>query len=157
MSELSSVDAWMGEVKRAIAEAGGSGAFLVSLGAYRPDLVRALANALGYAFVDFRARHMAPLGPGAAGVTLERINEVAADAAGRAGIVLHNVEGLLATRSAETRRAFLADLVGRTSEHAVVVPLAIFCDEAPEAGPRHVRLDPAALPDEKLLMRLATR
>ncbi|MCB1505180.1 MAG: hypothetical protein KDJ47_09405 [Hyphomicrobiaceae bacterium] len=158
MNERSAtLSSWMEPVGLAISACGGQGSFLVSLGTYRPDLVRALAHSLDFAFVDFRAEYMAPLGAGASGVPLERINEVATNPMGRAGIVIHNVEGLLSTRGTDVRRAWLADLISFTSRHAVVVPLALYCGDAPSPNPRHVEIDPAVLPEEKLLMRLASR
>lgn len=149
--------AWMAPIRAALEAGGNTGSYLVSLGAYRPDVVRMIAAEMGLAFVDFRAEHMAPLGPGAAGVPLERILEVADEAGAERGVLMHNVEALLAARAAERRAAWLASFIERPSARAVVVPLSIFCNEAPTASPRVVTIDPIVLPDEKLLMRLATR
>lgn len=148
---------WVAAVAKAVSDGGGKGGYLVSMGTYRPDLVRVLATALGYGFIDFRAEFMAPLGIGASGVPLERIYEVAADPEIRAGIVIHNTEGLLSTRSAESRKAWFAGLLERPYDHAVIITLALYGAEAPTDNPRVVHIDPTTLPDEKMLIRLATR
>ena len=147
----------MAPIRSALEQGSHAGSYLVSLGAYRPDVVRMIAAEMGLAFVDFRAEHMAPLGPGAAGVPLERILEVADEAGAGRGVVMHNVEALLAARAALRRVEWLASFLARPSAHAVVVPLSIFCNEAPVGDRRVVEIDPMSLPDEKLLMRLATR
>lgn len=149
--------AWMAPIRTAFENGGRTGSYLVCLGTYRPDVVRMIAADLGLAFLDFRAAHMAPLGLGAAGVPLERILEVADEVGAERGIVMHNVEALLAARAAERRIEWLASFLARPSVRPVVVPLSIFCSEAPAGNARVVSIDPTSLPDEKLLMRLATR
>lgn len=149
--------AWMAPIRSALERGSFAGGYLVSLGTYRPDLVRMIAAEMGLAFIDFRAEHMAPLGPGAAGVPLERVLEVADGANAARGVVVHNVEALLAARAAQRRVEWLASFLARPSTHAVVVPLSIFCNEAPSNDARVIEIDPLSLPDEKLLMRLAIR
>lgn len=160
---------WLDPVERALHEHERQGAFLVMFDSYRPDLVRAMAHAFAMRFIDFRAEHMVPLGRDAARLPLARIEEVIAEAVESdhelgirtarqsTGIVLHNVEALLATRDRAARAGFMAEFVVKPTRIPVLVPISIFASDVPELGSRVVRIDPAALPQEKLLFRLATQ
>jgi hypothetical protein len=160
---------WLAPVAAALEVQGGNGAFLVLFDTYRPDLVRAMAHAFSMGFIDFRVQYMQPLGHGAGGLPLARINEVIAqshqESAGlpglngsgqkSKGIVLHNVEALLATRGRDKRIAWMAEFIEMPVPAPVLIPLAVFADEAAQAHPRVVRIDTSGLPQEKLLFRLA--
>lgn len=157
---------WLAPVAAAIEKQGGNGAFLVLFETYRPDLVRAMAHALVMDFIDFREKYLRPLGAGASGVPLARINEVIAKSHQEQadldaceyktrGVVLHNVEALLATRGRDERVAWMAEFVNMPVPIPVLVPLAVFADEAAQANPRVTRIDTSCVPQEKLLLRLA--
>lgn len=154
--------AWLTPVAAALEREARRGRFLVAFDIYRPDLARAMAHALRLQFIDFRAQYMMPLGRDAGRLPLARIEELIADAErepaadGEAqGLVLLNVEALLATRPAQERITWMQDFIARPSAVPVIVPVSVFAAEAPAADPRVVAIDPAAVPSEKLLFRLA--
>ena len=155
--------AWLEPVRAALSRSGPPAPLLVVFEAYRPDLVRAMAHHLGFRFVDFRAEHMLPLGAEGARLPLSRLSDVmhralaADDGPAASGLVLHNVEALLATRPAAERIGWLADFVARDSAAPVIVPLAVFADDAPSGHGNVVRIDAGALPPEKLLFRMAAQ
>lgn len=158
---------WLSPVEAALERHGGTGAYLVLFETYRPDLVRAMAHAMSMRFIDFREQHMLPLGRDAARMPLARIGEavVACDADGAApdcrqterqsGIVLHNVEALLASRDSSARANWMAGFIALPTRVPVIVPLAVFTNEAPEASTRVARIEASCVPQEKLLLRLA--
>lgn len=160
-SDLSPLPAWMAPVRDALESQGRSGVFLVAFETYRPDLVRALAHALDFRFIDFRAEHMQPLGADAARLPVAKMEEVIdrtihADPA-PAGVVLHNAEALLATRPADARAAWMLRMLDEPTRVPVLLPLALFTDAAPATSARLVRVDTRGLPPEKLLFRLGAR
>lgn len=133
----------------------GAGSYIVVFPAYRPDLVEDLALTLGCAFVDFRRERLAPLGPEAHRLSLEAINACAAERANDRGVVLQNAEALLAAKSSEDRRAWLADFTHTPRSGIVILPLAIFGEDAPQDG-RVIRLAQDGLPQESLLRQLSS-
>lgn len=152
---------WIEPISRALHEQGQSGVFFVAFETYRPDLVRAMAHALGFRFIDFRAEHMQPLGAGASGLPISRIEEVVDEAQrddpAPDGIVLHNAEALLATCVPEQRAAWMSRMIAASTRVPVLFPLAVFTDAAPAASARVVRLGAIDMPAEKLLFRLAAQ
>lgn len=156
MTSASATMAWTDPVAATIAAEGGQGTFLVCFPGYRPELVRALADRLGFDYLDFRAVSLAPLGWRASALTLDALDQtIGARAAG--GLVLNNSEALLATKPMIERVAWLSEAVARTAGPPVLVALAVFGNEAPANGPRVCRLEPDGLPPEKLLVRLASQ
>lgn len=173
---------WLTPVSNALAQTGRAGGYLIVFETYRPDAVKMMAHALQLSFLDFRALHMAPLGSKAAQLPLSRIQEVIVAeitaGAGAAphgdqvaatqtrdeepetvcnGLVLHNVEALLATRAEAERRAWLSAFLAHPYSRPVLVPLSIFSAEAPAKPERVIVIDPVLLPPEKLLLRLASQ
>lgn len=132
-------------------------ALAVILSEYRPDLVLAVADALGLRHRDFRREVMAPAGAGAAELPLSSIDatirSVRTDDPAAAGIVLQNVEALLAVASAQDRASWLAEFVGSAQPLPVILPFALFGDDVP-AGPYRIAIAPDAVPRDNLMMRL---
>lgn len=133
------------------------GPFFVAFSEYRPELVRALADDLGFTFVDFRAEFMRPLGWEAARLPLTTLTEAVERHCTGPGVVLHNAEALLAAKSAAERRDWLRAFATRDWPAPVVVPIAIFQRDLPACGARFHRIDPDDLPSETILTRLATQ
>ncbi|HRK18863.1 MAG TPA: hypothetical protein PK970_07895 [Hyphomicrobiaceae bacterium] len=150
---------WLRPIATMIEAAGGSGGFLVAFPQYRPTLVRAMAEAFDLAFVDFRAERLSALGSRAPQLELGALSEaiMEANACYGRGVVLHNVEALLASKPEAERRAWLASVVAAGWGFPVVVPVALYQPEMPAAVDRVCRLDPEHIPEESLLMRLASR
>lgn len=159
MTAQADAGGWTGQVADRIAANGRSGGFLVAFPQYRPVLVRILADALGLDFVDFRASRMAALGWDAAALPLSALDtaiERHCEQTGR-GVLLHNAEALLATKGAHERGAWLAGFVTRDWPVPAVVPVAVYGTELPAGSRRICSLDPAVLPPESFLVRLADR
>ncbi|HRK23696.1 MAG TPA: hypothetical protein PLQ11_01960 [Beijerinckiaceae bacterium] len=133
----------------------GPGGFVVDFASYRPDLVQDMAAALQCAHVDFRRLVMAPLGSNAHTVPLTAIEATIAGQANERGIVLHNAEALLATRSASDRRSFVEGFLAAPRSNVVVLPMALFGREIADHE-RIVRLTQEDLPTESLLVQLAS-
>ncbi len=148
---------WMAPIGQMLDAHAWRGNYLIALQTYRPDVVGVIADEFDLAFCDFRAAHMAQLGWRAAELPLARLNQVAADASADQGLVLHNAEALLATKSKSERSTWFSEFVQCSSRHPVLIPLSIFFDEAPEACARVAWIDPTDLPAEKLLIRLASQ
>lgn len=156
MTSATATSAWTETVAAMIAAERGEGTFLACFPGYRPELVRALADRLGYDYLDFRAASLAPLGWRANALTLDALDQtIGARAAG--GLVLNNAEALLATKPMLDRVAWLGEAVTRTCGAPVLVALAVFGSEAPANGLRVCRLDADMLPPERLLVRLASQ
>lgn len=156
MTSTSASLAWTDPVAAMIAAAAGEGTFLVCFPGYRPELVRALADRLGFDYLDFRAVSLAPLGWRASALPLDALDQtICARASG--GLVLNNSEALLATKPMIERVAWLSKAVSRTSGPPVLVALAVFGNEAPANDPRVCRLEADSMPPEKLLVRLASQ
>ena len=150
------VAAWLAPVRAALADTDDSRGLIVRFPDFRPDLASAMARSLGLAFVDFRKERMARLGTGAAGLSLGELTEAALDAMeGGSGVVLHNAEALLGVHPRERRRQWFARLVSPGWIRPFVVPVTLFGDDIPANSPRVVLLEPALLPNETLLSRLA--
>ena len=148
---------WMAPIAQVLDAHAWRGNYLIALQTYRPDVVGIIADELNLAFCDFRATHMAQLGWHAAELPLDRLSQVAADAGSDQGLVLHNAEALLATKSKSERSTWFSEFVQCSSRHPVLIPLSIFFGEVPEACARVAWIDPTDLPEEKLLIRLASQ
>lgn len=148
---------WMAPIAQMLDAHAWRGNYFIALQTYRPDVVRIIADEFNLAFCDFRAAHMAQLGWRAAELPLDHLNQVAADASADQGLVLHNAEALLATKSKSERSTWFSEFVQRSSRHPVLIPLSIFFGEAPQGCARVAWIDPTDLPEEKLLIRLASQ
>jgi hypothetical protein len=148
---------WVQPVLAMIEAAGRRGGFLVALPEYRPDLFREMADELGLAFVDFRAETMRPLGWEAGRLPLTALTRDIEQRAGRGGLVVHNAEALLAAKTAAERRQWLQEFTETAWPAPVVIPITVFQADLPIGAAGFHRVDPEALPDAKLLTRLATQ
>jgi len=150
---------WLAPVAGLLEAAGRGGAFFVAFPQYRPALVKALADALGLAHLDFRVARMAELGWEAAKLPLSALTEAieAQIEASGSGLVLHNAESLLAAKTSAERSGWLGEVAARAWPVPVIVPIAIFQSDLPSLPSRLCRLDPDLLPDESFLLRLASR
>ncbi len=146
---------WMAPITRMLDAHAWRGQYLMAIQTYRPDVVRMIAHRLHLALRDFRAEYMAPRCWQATDWTLDELDQVVAVASTDQGLVLQNVEALLAAKSTNERVSWLSQFVEIESGHPVLVPLSLFFAEAPTGCPRVAWIDPVELPEEKLLTRLA--
>ena len=144
---------WLDPLRRRVAESVSPRGMVLALPAYRPDLSRAAAEMLGYGYCDFRAEVMARAGADLAGLPLSLIDDTIASMAGTTGLVLQNVEALLAVSAPPARRQWLASFVGRSLPVNVILPMVLFVGDLPDSHDV-VTVAPEAVPDDSLMMRL---
>jgi hypothetical protein len=133
----------------------GKGGFEVLFPEYRPDLSRALAYNLGLEFYDYRLEKMLSKGWGASEITLDSMTETLWNEAKHIGLVAHNVEALLATKTADERQQWLLNFVSIDWPNPVIIPLAIYPSDTPSSLARVCDLALLEFPKESFLMRLA--
>jgi len=143
---------WLSGLQRHLATTAPAATAFV-LPAYRPDLVLAAAEMLGFVHVDFRKDYMRDGGGDPALQPLDLIERAIGDHAGAAGLVLQNVEALLATRSATVRQVWLARFLGSPRPFPVLLPVVLFAADLPRTA-SVVTIDAEAIPPDSLLMRL---
>ena len=97
-------DTWVHLVKRSLSELKGTGAVYVSFPEYRPELVVHLASRLGYQFFDLRREVMTELGWQAHTLPLSVVEERLSRLSQGTGLVVGNVEALLASLSQDARK-----------------------------------------------------
>lgn len=132
-------------------------AMVLSLPAYRPDLLERLSRRLGAQFCDFRRTRLMPLGWGAVSLPLHALDDaIVAEMSGGMPLVLHNCEALLSLVTPAARRAWFATALGKTWPAKLLLPLVLYSGDLPdEATGRTVTLAPEDLPPESLLDRLS--
>jgi hypothetical protein len=153
--DSSRLSGWMEPIAQLLNAHESRGNFLIGLQTYRPHAVRMIASEFDLEFYDFRATYMMPMGPKAGQISLHRLDEVMSDCSKENGVIFHNVEALLATKTRPERATWLSQFVTRASGHPIVVPLSIFCIDAPAGSDRVAWIEPTEVPEEKLLIRLA--
>ena len=136
----------------AYSEAGG---FQILFPDYRPDLAKMIASTLGLRFYDYRLEKMLEKGWEASSISLKEMTQTLINESKQGGLVAHNVEALLATRSQQERQAWLYNFFKTDWPNPVILPLAIYQSEAPCLQPRVCDLELEDIPEESFLMRLA--
>jgi len=137
---------WLEQFKTSYEQFDGKGGFQVLFPEYRPDMTRALAHSLGLVI---------PLGWKAGEITLDSLSQTLLDESKHLGLVVHNVEALLATKSESERKQWLSDFLTFDWKNPVVIPLAIYQAEADLDNQRVCNLTLSEFPKESFLMRLA--
>jgi hypothetical protein len=132
-------------------------ALVLSLPAYRPDLIERLARRLGARFCDFRRSRLIPLGWSAASLPLHALDDaVDEEMADGLPVVLHNSEALLSLVTPAARKVWFAEILRKAWPAKLLLPLVLYtCDLPDEATGRTVMLEPDDLPPETLLDRLS--
>ncbi len=128
---------------------------LVLFAAYRPDLAREMAVATGLHYFDFRREVMSGYGKMAHAQPLHLLDEALYEQSLDHGCLLMNTEALLATRPEQERRAWLESVLNQVYRNPLVLPLALFGDEAPVGHARVIDLREQAMPEQSLVSRLA--
>ncbi len=146
---------WLEQFKTSYEQFDGKGGFQVLFPEYRPDMSRALAHSLGLAFYDYRQEKMMPLGWKAGEITLDSLSQTLLDESKQSGLVVHNVEALLATKPESERKQWLSDFLLFNWAHPVILPLAIYQDDTDKSNQRVCDLTSSEFPEESFLMRLA--
>ena len=146
---MTAVDHWQEPIRNALNAAETSTLFVI-MPDYRPDLIKQLAHGLQFDFIDIRAELLMPRGWDAAKVSAREVNTLIQPRS--KGLVLHNSEAWLATKSAPDRQAWLTQMTEHAPDNALIISLMVFGAELPETSYR-IQLDPAQLPAPSLLSR----
>jgi len=149
------MDPWIGPIRSRIAGPRSGNGLLVCLPEYRPDLARNLAFVLDLSFVDFRQVFMSALGWEAHTLDLEQVSGMLRERAESRGLVLFNLEALLATKTVEERRGWLEAFLSIPFRQPVLAMLWVYGEEAPHGDDRVFRPDAGQLPTQGLINRLA--
>jgi len=152
---------WLSTIKTVFKQYQGEGAIQVLFPEYRPDLAHVVADCLGLGFYDYRKETMLAKGWNAGNITLEEmtqvlINETASSSEN--GLLIYNIEALLATKPEEHRRQWLTQCLDQDKikwPKAIVLPLSIYQSDAATGYPRVCNLQVEEFPKESFLMRLA--
>lgn len=146
---------WLETFKQNYDQFQGKGGFQVLFPEYRPDMTRALAHDLGLGFYDYRLEKMIAQGWEAGNLSLDALSQTLQEESTDIGLVVHNVEALLATKPEEERQQWLLDFLSFNWSNPIVLPLAIFQVDADQNNPRVCNLKISEFPKESFLMRLA--
>jgi len=146
---------WIDTFKETYIKAQEKGGYQVLFPEYRPDMTRALAFELGLEFYDYRLEKMLSKGWEAGKITLESLTETLIEESENIGLVVHNVESLLATKPEEERKQWLSDFLNHDWQNPIIIPLAIYQNETNLENPRVCDLNIEEFPKESFLMRLA--
>lgn len=146
---------WLAAVQATFEQHQEQGAFQVLFPEYRPDLSHALAHHLELGFYDYRKEKMLSEGWEAGNISLEEMTRTLREESEKNGLVAHNIEALLATKTEQQRRQWLADCLESEWPNPVVMPLSIYQSETLRGNPRICHLELDEFPKESFLMRLA--
>jgi hypothetical protein len=154
MAEQDVLPPWLERIDQALARHDRRGGFLLPMAEYRPELAAVIAERLGLGLCDFRAEVMAPRGWQAARLPLIALDQAIAQRLDERGLVMQNVEALLATCPLERRKAWLAQFMADPWPAPVLLPLALFAADVAPSAARRIDLSAELLPQSNLLIRL---
>lgn len=158
MTALPASSPWLATIDDAIERHGRRGAFLVSFPEYRPELAAIIADRLDMPLCDFRAEIMAPLGWHATTLPLVSLESAICDRLDARGLVFNNAEALLAAKTASDRQSWFQEVLTTPRTAPLIVPIALFADDANRDSDRFIAISTDDLPESTLLTRLlATR
>lgn len=146
---------WLGTVKAVFDKHLSKGGFQVLFPEYRPDLSRALANYLELEFYDYRKEKMLTEGWRAGEISLDTMTSALLEKSTHTGLVVHNIEALLATKSEQERRKWFADFFTIDWPNPIVLPVCIYQADTPRKQSRVCDIRFTEFPKESFLMRLA--
>lgn len=146
---------WLDLIKDIYDRHEAKGGYQVLLPDYRPDLSRALANFLDIEFYDYRKNAMQAEGWNAGKISLHEMTETLLKESSKSALVVHNIEALLATKSEQDRRLWLANFFSIDWPNAIILPLAIYQADVVEEHARICDLELVQLPKQSFLMQLS--
>ncbi len=146
---------WQVPLTTCVADNGQQGGFLILMPEYRPDIALSMGHYLNLEFLDYRKEEMMPLGWDADGITLQSLNETIQSHSAGKGVVVFNVEALLATKREAQRQQWINEFLQTSWPNPVLIPLVIYCDEVPQWSQRICDMQNMTFPDQGLVSRLA--
>lgn len=147
---------WLKTVKNVIDQHQGEGCFQILFSEYRPDLTHAMAHSFDLQFYDYRAEKMNAAGWDAGKISLDELTSALHNISIKSGLVAHNVEALLSTKSEFERKNWLAEFFSMDWPNMIILPISLYQTETLTTHSRICDLQHIALPKESFLMRLAT-
>lgn len=145
---------WVKPIAGMVERRGYRGGLLVIFPDYRPDLFTALAHGLGLSLFDYRDEVMSSLGWGADRLGLEELDATLHNRATEGGTLVHNVEALLSTKSADETRRWMRRFLDTDWLNTLLVPIVVNADQVPEAHPGVYRIRAESLEEQPFLNRL---
>jgi hypothetical protein len=153
---MSEDSVWLDLVKEVLEEHQSKGGFQVLFPSYRPDMARLLANHLDLRFYDFRQEKMQSLGWEAGNIELQEATAFLYEESSKSGVLIHNMEPLLATKTEAERQQWLADFLDIGWANPVVLPITVYQGDTLEEYERVCDIELMPFAKESFLMRLAT-
>ena len=152
---MSKHNKWLDIVKQCFDQQARKGGFQVLFPSYRPDMSKALAFHLGLEFYDYREQKMVSLGWEADKMTLEYATEALLEKSKKSGLVIHNIESLLATKPETERKQWLSDFLDRNWPNPIILPISIYQGDTLEEHKRVCDIELTPFAKESFIMRLA--
>lgn len=146
---------WIDTFKKTYDQFQGKGGFQVLFPEYRPDMTRALAYELELEFYDYRLEKMISQGWDAGKLSLESLTQTILEESTHIGLVVHNVEALLATKSDADRQQWLNEFLSYQWPNPIILPLSVFQEDSNRQNKRVCDLELTEFAKESFLMRLA--
>jgi hypothetical protein len=146
---------WLDLVKEVYERHHAKGAFQILFPEYRPDLSLALANFLDLKFFDYRESTMLSEGWNAGNINLDSMTKTLMNESRKSGLVIHNTEALLCTKSQHERRQWLAEFFSIDWPNVIILPITIYQADTLEDHPRICDIELIQFPRQSFLMQLA--
>ncbi len=146
---------WLDLIKEVYERHHAKGAFQILFPEYRPDLSLALADYLDLNFFDYRESAMLSEGWNAGNINLDTMTNTLMDESRKSGLVVHNTEALLCTKSQKERRQWLAEFFSIDWHNVIILPITIYQTDTLEAHPRICDIELVQFPRQSFLMQLA--
>ncbi len=151
---MTALDEALEQLDALVSRNGGSGCFFVLMPEYRPDLSKLFAHRLGLRMFDYRAIVMASYGADANRIPLHDLTDRLQQEAVDEGILAHNVEALLATKTEPERQRWLSEVMSAAWSNPMLIPLTLFTRDAPAESGRVLDLREVTFEDQGLISRL---
>ncbi len=127
--------AWLGAVQAYIQNRKQSGVSLVLFAHYQPELVKELAQHLGFSFFNYQQQVMENYREQAEHIPLSSLLATMAEQSQQGSVVFHNTEALLCVKPENERRQWFKEVLDLPTEHLVLIPVSIFQGEVPKQHP----------------------
>ncbi|MCW8932567.1 MAG: hypothetical protein OQL19_20330 [Gammaproteobacteria bacterium] len=146
---------WLDLIKEVYEQHHATGPYQILFPEYRPDLSKALSHYLGLNFFDYRESTMLSEGWNAGNIHLDSMTNTLLNESKKSGLVVHNVEALLCTKTQYERRQWLAEFFSIDWPNAIILPIAIYQADTLADHSRICDIELIQFPRQSFLMQLA--
>lgn len=146
---------WLNKITKYYKKQDTVNAFQVLFPQYRPDLSLMLAHHLNLKFFDYRASIMQSEGWNADQITLDSMTNSLLHESKKTGLVVHNIEALLCTKSKAERKQWLADFFSIDWPNPIIIPIAIYQSDTLKNHPCICDIEHIQFPEQSFVMQLA--